>query len=119
MKSALSAALLLLLAPLGFAADPDAVPPPASPKDYQIAIRDTIEFQMYNQIDMTMVQRVTSNGEIRLPLVGTVKIAEMTLRDAERKLEGLFREGGFFVKLPGPSCRCSSMTTDLSRSSAR
>lgn len=99
MKTSLTAALLLLVfAPLARAADPDAGATAPPPKDYQIAIRDTIEFQMYNQLDMTMVQRVTSNGEIRLPLVGTVKIAEMTLRDAERKLENLFRDGGFFVK---------------------
>ena len=91
MKTSLTAALLLLLfAPRARAADPDAGATAPAPKDYQIAIRDTIEFQMYNQLDMTMVQRVTSNGEIRLPLVGTVKIAEMTLRDAERKLENLF-----------------------------
>jgi polysaccharide export outer membrane protein len=43
------------------------------------------------------VQRVTANGEIRLPLVGTVKVADMTLRDAERVLEGLYKGGGYFV----------------------
>lgn len=65
--------------------------------DYRIAVRDTIQFQVYNQIDMTTVQRVTANGEIRLPLVGTVKLAQLTLRDAEQILEAMYRDGGYFI----------------------
>jgi polysaccharide export outer membrane protein len=46
---------------------------------------------------MATVQRITSNGEIRLPLIGTVKLASLTLRDAEHLLEKLYRDGGFFI----------------------
>jgi len=69
----------------------------ATDTDYRISVRDTVQFQIYNQIDMTMVERVSGSGEIRLPLVGTVKIAGMTLRGAELSLEKLYRDGGFFV----------------------
>src|SRR4051812_27873604 len=66
--------------------------------DYRITARDTIEFQVYNQADMTSVQRVTSTGEVRLPLIGTVKIAGSTLRQAELLLEALYRSDGYFVE---------------------
>jgi polysaccharide export outer membrane protein len=65
--------------------------------DYQIAIRDTIQFQVYNQPDMTTIQRISANGEIRLPLIGTVKMAQLTLRDAEHLLEKCYRDEGFFI----------------------
>lgn len=66
--------------------------------DYRIASSDTIDFQVYNQPDMTTVQRVTSTGEVRLPLIGTVKVAGTTLREAESLLEGLYRNDGYFVE---------------------
>ncbi len=66
--------------------------------DYRIAPRDSIQFQVYNQPDMTTVQRVTSTGEVRLPLIGTVKVAGTTLREAEVLLETLYRTDGYFVE---------------------
>jgi len=78
-------------------ADNIVVPDQATEPDYKISVRDTVQFQIYNQIDMTMVERVSGSGEIRLPLVGTVKIAGMTLRDAEESLEKLYRDRGFFI----------------------
>ena len=65
--------------------------------DYRLAPRDLVQFQVYNQPDMTTAQRVTANGDLRFPLVGTVNLAGKTLREAEFLLEKQFKEGGFFV----------------------
>lgn len=65
--------------------------------DYKIAVRDSIQFQIYNQVDVTTVERVTASGEIRLPLIGTVKVVHLTLREAEGLLEKLYRDGGFYI----------------------
>jgi len=96
----------LLAASAVFAAEPAAAPAPANAEpsgpvanaDYRITARDTIQFQIYNQLDMATVQRVTSTGEVRLPLIGTVKVANLTLREAELQLEALYRAGGFFIE---------------------
>jgi Periplasmic protein involved in polysaccharide export len=68
----------------------------ASP-DYRISPRDLVQFQVFNQPDMTIAQRVSANGELRLPLLGTYAIAGRTLREAEDELEKLYRSRGFFV----------------------
>ena len=96
MKTLFLLALALSVASRVLAAD---VAPQmgTSDGDYRVAVRDTIQFQIYNQLDMTTVQRVTANGEVRLPLVGTVKVADLTLRDAEQVLEKMYRDGGFFI----------------------
>ena len=88
---------LLLLGLSGFSAEP-AAPSAVADIDYRITAGDTIQFQMYNQLDMTTVQRVTANGEVRLPLVGTVRLAQLTLRDAEHLLEKVYRDEGYFVE---------------------
>jgi protein involved in polysaccharide export with SLBB domain len=65
--------------------------------DYRLAPRDLVQFQLYNQPDMTTAQRVTANGELRFPLVGTVNLSGKTLREAELILEKQFKDRGFFV----------------------
>src|SRR5476651_2644495 len=107
-QARLPSLLLLLFFATGLQAEPAAIPatPGAGPAvtllatnaDYRIASRDTIQFQIYNQLDMATVQRVTSTGEVRLPLIGTVKVANLTLREAELQLETLYRSGGFFIE---------------------
>ncbi|HVU25779.1 MAG TPA: polysaccharide biosynthesis/export family protein [Opitutus sp.] len=69
----------------------------AAQSDYRLADHDLIEIQVFNQPDMTARQRVTSSGELRLPLIGTVKVAGKTLREAEQELESRYEAGGFFV----------------------
>jgi polysaccharide export outer membrane protein len=96
MKPIRYLASFVLLCTAALAADSDATST-APAGDYQIAVRDSIQFEIYNEVDVTTVQRVTANGEVRLPLIGTVKIVHLTLRDAERLLEKLYRAGGYYV----------------------
>lgn len=71
--------------------------PPANNQDYKIVPRDYIDFQVHSQPDTATQQRISANGEMQLPLIGTTKLAGLTVREAERMLERRFREGGFFV----------------------
>ena len=71
MKTIRHLSCYLLICTAVFSAEPDTTEAiPGS--DYKIAVRDSIQFQIYNQVDVTTVERVTASGEIRLPLIGTV-----------------------------------------------
>jgi polysaccharide biosynthesis/export protein len=103
MKLKHVASLVLLLLPLGLVPSSavEAGSAPASARaaneDYRIAPRDYIQFQIHSQPDTTTHQRVTANGELQLPLLGTIKLAGLTVREAEIMLKERYREGGFFV----------------------
>lgn len=91
-----------LLFPLQFmllhaAPEPAIARGPAPGDDYRIARHDLIHFQVYEEPDVAVVQRVSASGEIRLPLIGTVTVAGLTLREAESRLRGRFIGGGFYV----------------------
>lgn len=65
--------------------------------DYRIAPRDLLQFQIYEEPDTRLAQRVSASGEMPLPMIGVVKVAGLTLREAEEKLRRLYIEGEFFV----------------------
>lgn len=65
--------------------------------DYRIAPRDLVQFQIYEEPDTRIVQRVSASGELPLPLLGAVNVAGLTLREAENKLGKLYIDGEYFV----------------------
>lgn len=65
--------------------------------DYRLAPRDQIVVEVFNQPDLRTSQRLTENGEIRLPLIGRVDLHGLTLRQAEGKVEELYRDGGYII----------------------
>lgn len=65
--------------------------------DYRLSARDLVDVEMFGQPDIKTAQRLTANGEIRLALIGRVTLEGLTVREAEQKVETLFREGGFFI----------------------
>lgn len=87
----------LLVATLRAADEPASSAPPAVTNDYRIANHDLIQFQVYEEPDVAVIQRVSASGEIRLPLIGTVSLAGLTLREAESRLRERFIGGGFYV----------------------
>src|SRR5256885_1208713 len=66
--------------------------------DYRIAPRDMVQFQIFEEPDLQTLQRVSSSGEIGVPMLGTVRIGGMTLRQAERLIATAYVDQGFFVK---------------------
>ncbi len=97
--------VLLTVGGQALVADPTAAPAGAmaqgagpDARDYRIAPRDNLQFQIFEEPDSLLLQRVSSDGEIAVPLLGSVKISGMTLRQAESYIEKHYREGGFYLK---------------------
>lgn len=65
--------------------------------DYEIAPLDLVTFQIYDEPDSRLVQRVSASGELRLPLIGIVNVAGLTLREAERKLVKMYLDQEFYI----------------------
>ena len=65
--------------------------------DYRLAPRDQVVFEMFNEPDVKTTQRLSSRGEMTLPLAGTVNLAGLTLREAEQAIRKLYEEGGYYV----------------------
>jgi polysaccharide export outer membrane protein len=54
-------------------------------------------FEMFNEPDVKTTQRLSSQGEMTLPLIGAVSLAGLTLREAEQTIRGRYVEGGFYL----------------------
>jgi polysaccharide export outer membrane protein len=65
--------------------------------DYRIAPRDQIKFQITGETDEPLLQRVSSGGEISVPLLGAVKVVGLTLRETETLIEKRYRDGGYYL----------------------
>ncbi len=66
--------------------------------DYRIIPNDQIRFHITGEQDETLFQRVSSQGEISVPFLGTVKVVNLTLRETEILMEKRYREEGFFIE---------------------
>lgn len=50
--------------------------------DYVVSTADTIEMSIYREPDLATRSKVGSDGSVQLPLIGEVKVAGMTIREA-------------------------------------
>ena len=62
---------------------------------YRIATNDRIRVGVFQEPDLDTVGRVDMKGTINLPLVGTIKVTNDTIGDAERKIEDAYRDGRY------------------------
>jgi protein involved in polysaccharide export with SLBB domain len=101
LRAALGGCLAVISAALLAADDAPAKPGNADYRtgnaDYRIVPRDQIRFQVTGETDDPLLQRVSSAGEISVPLLGAVKVVGLTLRAAETLMEKLYRDGGFYL----------------------
>jgi polysaccharide export outer membrane protein len=81
--------------PAPMAATP--APNAAADADYHLTAGDSVNVEMFNQPEVETTQRLTANGEIRLPMLGRIALQGLTLREAEKHLEKLFKDEGYFV----------------------
>jgi polysaccharide export outer membrane protein len=74
-------------------------PAPAAPSGGDSAVRlgtgDLVEIGVYNVPEMDTKTRVSSNGDIYLPLVDYVHVDGLTVDEAERVIEKRLDQGGF------------------------
>jgi polysaccharide export outer membrane protein len=59
---------------------------------YHLAAGDSVAVTIYNEPEMSSAQRLDNGGTLRLPMIGEIKLAGLTVREAEESLEKLYRE---------------------------
>jgi len=67
--------------------------------EYRLGPGDTVRIQVYQNPDLTLETRVTENGTITFPLIGSAKIGGLTVSAAERVIADALKSGGF-IKQP-------------------
>jgi polysaccharide export outer membrane protein len=63
--------------------------------DFPLGAGDSIHIQVYQNPDLTIDTRVSENGSISYPLVGTVQLGGLSTSAAEKKLADALQRGGF------------------------
>jgi polysaccharide export outer membrane protein len=63
--------------------------------EYQLAAGDMIRITVFQNPDLTIETRVTENGTISYPLVGSVKVGGLTIPSAEQAIAGALKRGQF------------------------
>lgn len=81
---------------------PQVIPPPPAPPagssaEIMIGSGDLLEVSVYGAPEFTKQVRVADSGDISLPLVGAVHVANLTLRQAELAVQEQLVKGGFFA----------------------
>jgi polysaccharide export outer membrane protein len=64
----------------------------SAPDGYLIGPADLLEIRVFESENLTSKVRVSSSGEITLPLLNNIYVDGLTARDAEVKIENLLRE---------------------------
>lgn len=95
MRTIATVTIALLAVVTSIAQEPRTSPPPAVNPSYRIMIRDQVEITVFDEADLSTAQRIDGKGQIRIPLLGNVKLSGLTIRDAEELLERRFVEGEF------------------------
>lgn len=96
------ATCLLLALPLAYvggahaqANSPANVQPTNDRADYPLAAGDTIRIQVFQNPDLTLETRISENGSITYPLIGTVDLGSASVAAGEKKIADALRKGGF------------------------
>lgn len=61
-------------------------------EDYVIGGGDLVQVSIFEAPDLNTESRVSARGGVTLPLLSTVQLAGLSVRDAEQLVEGLYRE---------------------------
>lgn len=80
------------------AATKSAVAQPATQPEYRLGQGDAIRVIVFQNPDLTVETRVTENGTITYPLVGSVRVGGLTIPEAERTIGKALADGGFIQK---------------------
>ena len=62
-------------------------------QEYQIGPGDLLKITVYDNPDLTFETRVSDEGKISFPLIGTVLLKDLTATEAEKKIAGLLADG--------------------------
>ncbi len=65
----------------------------ADQQDYLVGAGDVIKISVYDNPDLSSVCRISTDGSIQFPLVGTVPLAGLTIEGVTRQIEQLLADG--------------------------
>jgi polysaccharide export outer membrane protein len=71
----------------------------AQSRDYTLASGDAIRVLVFQNPELTLDTRVSESGTITYPLIGSVKVGNMSIAQAEAEIAAALKAGGF-VKQP-------------------
>src|SRR3954464_14959110 len=98
MTKSIGLRALLLLLGVFFALSAAAQSAPSSQPEYQLGQGDSIRIVIFQNPDLTVETRVTENGTISYPLVGSIRVGGLTIPEAETTIAKALSEGGFIQK---------------------
>lgn len=58
--------------------------------DYVLSSGDTLDLMVYREPDLGMRSKIARDGRVQLPLLGEVKVAGMSVRDAQEHIRKLY-----------------------------
>jgi len=61
------------------------------PSDYLLGSGDLLQVKVFEAEDLNTTVRVSSRGYVTLPLLGAVSVKDLSAREAEEKIENLYR----------------------------
>lgn len=68
---------------------------PSRTQAYKIRATDKLNIRVFQEDDLATICRVDAKGTVNLPLVGEVRVYGQTLSEAERTIEGAYKDGHF------------------------
>jgi len=63
--------------------------------DYPLGAGDSLRVQVFQNPDLTIEARVSENGSITFPLIGSVQLGGLSIGAAEKKIASALEKGGF------------------------
>lgn len=102
LGSALLVPLLALLLPMFLVATPVEAQSPAAQasaplQDYVLGPGDMIKISVFQNADLSLETRVSENGTITYPLIGTVQVGGLSTSAVEKRIARMLKDGGFLI----------------------
>lgn len=62
---------------------------------YRLTVTDRIRVSIFQEDDLTDIMRIDARGNVNLKLVGDLRVAGLTVAEAQRAIEQAYRDGRF------------------------
>jgi len=70
---------------------------PALAEEYRLGPGDIVSISVFKNPELSVNARVSEAGTIGFPLIGTLAVRGLTLPEAEKKIAGMLKDGGFVL----------------------
>lgn len=84
---------ICLLGALGLLAPPAGAAEQS--EDYKLSVGDLIRILVFQNPDLTLETRISESGTISYPLIGTARLGDLSIANAEKEVARQLQEGGF------------------------